>query len=124
MNYKRNDNVIWEELEGGALLVDAQSGARFRLTAAATALWKLCDGTHNLATLARYLSHSRTAILQTCQQFQNAGLLCGPAVQTLAFSAPGAFQPLAFSAPGAFQPLGLGAGPRRRPSPRGLSGPG
>ena len=125
MNWTRAKNVVWEEFcEGGALLVNPATGARWTLNATATALWKLCDGRNGTAELAALLERSRDEIALFCAQFVQMGLLT-PALVSNSQRTPGSM-PTALarlsSAP-SFKPLGLGNGTKRRPTARGVSGP-
>jgi len=118
MRWTKNENVIWEELDGGALLIDTKSGTRWTLSAAAAAAWKLCDGQRTLAEMTRLLRQRQGDIADFCRQFGALGLLkTQSVVRTAAFRS-------ADSSPLSFQSAGIGLGPRRRPSPRGNSGPG
>src|ERR1017187_6936966 len=124
-------NVIWEELDGGTLLIDATTGARWTLNATAAALWSWCDGRSTLNDLAsrlarssrRTLREARSEVRAFCAQFSEKKLLAlasastrAPSHATLAFST--------LNAPASFTALGLGHGPRSRPGPRGNSSPG
>src|SRR4029078_9680275 len=113
MNWKRAHQLVWEELDGGALLVNVATGARWSLNAAAAALWKLCDG-RSTAQLAAALSRSRAHMAPTCRALAQLGLLGGQA--QLAGCAR------ISDIPG-IRPMGGSGGSRRRPGPRGISGP-
>jgi len=111
----RSTEVVWEELDGQALLVHTATGARWMLNAAALALWKLCDGASAL--------HELGEIGAFCRSLQEQGL-----VRPVQTNSTGPVQAdgtmfLSCEIP-VFRPLGLTSGPRRRPSPRGNSGPG
>src|SRR5437868_930372 len=129
--WMRAADVIWEELDGGALLVDARNGARWTLNASATALWRVCDGQASLNDLAhalaraagRSLSETRAEVRAFLDSLAAQNLLTparvgasGSAGLTLKFSA--------LNARPAIHGLGLGHGPRTRPGPRGNSSPG
>ncbi len=128
--WKRSHDVVWEELDGAVLLVNTTTGMRCHLNAAAAAVWKLCDGRHSVSELAAAVARSCEEVLRVCRQLSEIGLLSGS--PALAGSSAlyndysclrnGVSANLA-GAP-AFTLLGLGEGPRRRPSPRGNSGPG
>ncbi|MEI6234685.1 MAG: PqqD family protein [Planctomycetota bacterium] len=120
MRWTKSENVIWEELDGGALLIDTKSGSRWTLSAAAAATWKLCDGKRTLGEMAEVLCQKRAIIAEFCAQFEVLGLLKG---QDVVCAAPIVFSS-ANSSPFSFQSAGIGSSPRRRPSPRGNSGPG
>lgn len=125
MNWTRAKNVVWEEFfEGGALLVNPSTGARWTLNATATALWKLCDGSSGTAELAHVLQRSREEVARFCAQFGQMGLL----TPALVSNAPQSQRELPLvlarlNAAPTFKPMGLGNGPRRRPTSRGVSGP-
>lgn len=122
MKWTKAENIVCEELDGGALLVNAASGNRWSLNATAAALWRLCEGRLTSVEIAEALNRRVEEIALFCDQFRAQGLLV-PALSTP--SSVGAQMPVAlhYSAP-AFKALGLGSGPRRRPTPRGVSGPG
>ncbi len=101
----RSKNVVWEEVDGGALLVDPATGARWVLNAAAAAVWKLCNGTSVAGESAAF-----------CAALAGAGLL-QPAAGLAAESR------MSVLGTPSFQALGAGHGARRRPSPGGVSGP-
>ena len=118
---ERSENVIWEQLGDEALAVRAESGQRWSLNAAATALWKLCDGSRNCSELARVLGWELRETAAFCRALLRAGLLKSAA----------RMQPIpivscrsALTSGPAVRALGLTAGSRRRPTPRGNSGPG
>src|SRR5437764_248486 len=96
-----SDNVVWEELDGGLLLVDPSTGARWLLNAAAGAVWKLCDGTRMACESAAF-----------CASLAGAGLLKPVSGFPVEFHMNVLGEP-------SFQTLGAGPGSRRRPSPRG-----
>lgn len=120
MNWTRNDNVIWEELDGGALLVSPDTGGRWSLNSAAAAVWNLCDGRLSLSQVAARIARPLDEVSTFCQQFAALGLLNSP--QPSAVTHVATFHTAAPGAPG-FKAHSLGSGPRRRPTPRGLSGP-
>jgi hypothetical protein len=130
ITWKRSNEIVWEELDGEALLVSPISGARWSLNAAAAAVWKCCDGTRSLAALSSAfaqasglsLREARQEIAAFCQRFSELGLLHAQAQLVTATLNSPTFRS-GIEAP-SFKALGLGHGPRRRPSPRGNSGPG
>ena len=112
-NWTRATEIAWQELGDSTVLVHTRTGARWTLNAAASAIWRLCDG--------QTLSAMRGEIADFCGLCSAHGLL-RPA---LAGAKPGSMTNVtAFSAPPQLKYLGLTAGSRRRPSPRGNSGPG
>ena len=124
----RSADVAWEELGREALLVSAETGARWSLNAAATRVWKACDGTLGLSELARASGLAEfEKVAEFCSAFAQMGLLRGSSQLALASAGTrggGAVFMSGLESP-AFRALGVGAsGPRRRPSPRGNSGPG
>ncbi len=119
-NWARSEQIIWEELDGAALLVNPATGARWTLNATAAALWKLCDG-RTSAEIARLLARSREEIAEFCAKFETLGLLTG-ARKLVPVPIDGATYRTCSTGP-SFRPLGLGNGPRRRPGPSGISGP-
>lgn len=110
-NWKRDDAIVCEELNGEALLVNAATGASWLLNASALAVWKLCDGRHPFSE----------EMAGMCRQFIQLGLLTEApklaAINGTVYALRGSSMP-------SIRPLNLGSGPRRRPSPRGVSGPG
>lgn len=120
-HWSRAPNIVWEEVGGRALVVHAQTGARWMLDASATQVWKLCEGCRSLADLARSLSLSQDEVKRVCEEFKRLGLMTDtPKAIPIPIDASANFK----SAHSGFKALGLGAGPRRRPTPRGVSGPG
>jgi len=129
----RSDDIVWEELHGEALLVSPATGRSWSLNAAAALIWKLCDG-RGLSEMARAfatasgcsLRQSRRDILEFCTRVAEQGLLnaVDSGRSQPALSLPEAAFLSGLTAPPMLRPLGLVSGPRRRPSPRGNSGPG
>src|SRR5438067_618697 len=82
-NWKRAKEVVWEELDGEALLVNPKSGASWSLNATASMIWKLCDGTRGLGELAsslakasgRSASQARREVAEFCERIAATGLL-------------------------------------------------
>lgn len=112
-NWTRATEVAWQDLGDSTVLVHTRTGARWTLNAAASAIWRLCDG--------RSLSSACAEIAEFCQLCSAQGLL-RPALVPAPIARTG--MSMAFSAPPQLKSLGLTAGSRRRPSPRGNSGPG
>ncbi|HLI07100.1 MAG TPA: PqqD family protein [Ktedonobacteraceae bacterium] len=48
---KRNDTVLWRELDGEAVLLDSRAGCSYNLNQVGTLIWKLLDGTHSVAEI-------------------------------------------------------------------------
>lgn len=133
MNSKlmQSKDVVWEELDDHALLVNSQTGARWTLNAAALALWKLCDGTRTAESLAQTLASTMRGSLSEClvemesfaRSLNETGLLHGVGAEVKTRAAQPA-QYMIASATLRANCLGSLGSPRRRPSPRGNSGPG
>jgi hypothetical protein len=122
----RSNDVVWEELDGEALLVSPSAGRRWTLNATATGIWKLCDGHLDLSGLAqRFSKVSRHEIAEFCALFGELGLLreSGASLPIQLTTGGTAFMSNQQTPP-MFREVSLGSGPRRRPSPRGNSGPG
>ena len=130
----RSNDIICQDWNGEALLVSAKTGARWSLNATAAAIWKLCDGRMELSELTRRFASAsgrsaqviRREIAALCTQFEEQGLLniCTQSVHDSQFIAATACMS-GLSSPPLFQVLGLtSGGARKRPSPRGNSGPG
>ena len=131
LKWTKATNVIWEELDGGALLIDARTGARWSLNATAAALWNWCDGSNTLNDLAARLAQSSRHTLREARADVRAFrrtfaaqnlLLPVPVSASAQSSATLTFG--ALNAPARLTALGLGHGPRTRPGPRGISSPG
>ncbi|HLX63153.1 MAG TPA: PqqD family protein [Planctomycetota bacterium] len=124
--WKRSDGLVWEELGDETLVVDPRSGARWSLNALASAVWKLCDGLRSADELAavlaklsgRSLRALREELMALCSGLAGAGLLSAESGTTMLA------RNIEYNLLPMFRPLGLASGPRRRPSPRGNSGPG
>jgi len=117
----RSTDVIWEELDGQALLVHSKTGARWSLNTGALAVWKCCDGSSTLGSLATNFGQSKREIAEFCRTLAEVGLLSSGEASLAGMSGTAS---RSSSSPFGLRSLGLTAGPRRRPSPRGNSGPG
>jgi hypothetical protein len=70
----RSNDVVWEDLDGEALLVRSSTGQRWTLNATAAGIWKLCDGGFDLSGLARRFSKvSRREIAEFVTYTANTG---------------------------------------------------
>lgn len=49
---KRNDTILWRELDGEAVLLDSRAGCSYNLNQVGTVIWKMLDGTHDSAEIA------------------------------------------------------------------------
>ena len=121
--WKRSKDVVWEELDGEMLLVNSATGMRCHLNAAASAVWRLCDGRRSVRELAAAVARSSDEVIRVCRQLRETGLLSGPSAVSGSSVLNNVNACMRSGAP-AFTLLGLGQGPRGRPSPRGNSGPG
>jgi hypothetical protein len=130
-NPVRENGVVWEELDGEALVVNPATKSSWLLNPTATLIWRHCTGAHGLTELARALARTTGAearkvereAVAFCRRLQQAGLLRSSEAAAYG-TAPMAFAGLnSYSAPDMLS-RGLTAGSRRRPTPRGNSGPG
>ncbi len=48
----RNNAVLWRELDGEAVLLDAAAGCSYNLNRVGTLIWKMLDGEHTLNDIA------------------------------------------------------------------------
>ena len=133
-HWVRSSDVIWEELDGETVLVEPRTNRTWLLNSTASFIWRNCDGALRTDVLARRLtSASRREldgisadIAAFCGSFEELGLLRAvpqPVLQPVSGSAAARSSAGPY-APPRFIAHGLGSGPRHRPSPRGLSGPG
>ncbi len=49
---KRNETVLWRELDGEAVLLDAAAGCTYHLNRVGTLIWNLLDGRHTAGEIA------------------------------------------------------------------------
>lgn len=49
---KRNDTILWRELDGEAVLLDSRAGCSYNLNQVGTVIWKMLDGKHEIAEIA------------------------------------------------------------------------
>jgi hypothetical protein len=131
--WQRTDGVVWEQLGDATLLIAPKTGARWSLNSTAATIWRLCDGMMSLSAMAQELAQAsgrsvcicRNDIGSFCAAFSKIGLLtaCENGLPTATQSATLFMSGI--DSPPIFRGLGVGAsGSRRRPSPRGNSGPG
>ena len=124
MKYIRSKDVVWERIDGGALLTRPSSDRAWRLDALASTIWSLCGGKGGFERAVK-------AVLRAtgCDAVR-AREICERLCADLA--ARGLMQPCGVLAPVSMARSGfanlteikLTAGGRRRPTPRGNSGPG
>ena len=43
---RRNNTILWRELDGEAVLLDPNAGCSYNLNQVGTLIWKMLDGTH------------------------------------------------------------------------------
>lgn len=135
----RSSEVVWEELGSETLLVSPTANSGWVLNASAAHIWKRCNEC-SLDELARelaragnrQLNHVKEELRAFCQSLEASGLLHSanaPKRATAAGNATAvgnASAHVSFSVanmPMSIRAQNFGAGPRRRPSPRGLSSP-
>ncbi|MEI6231935.1 MAG: PqqD family protein [Planctomycetota bacterium] len=124
------DGLVWEELGTEALVVNPRSRMSWILNPVAAHIWKHCEGAVGIRDLARVFALRGGAELATIERelsefFQGlaqSGLVeaassMGTPVSTIACFGGNYSTPL-------MSARALGANARRRPSPRGNSGPG
>ncbi|HLX64868.1 MAG TPA: PqqD family protein [Planctomycetota bacterium] len=129
----RTNGVVWEEVDGQALVVDTKANRSWLLNSTATLIWRHCDGARSLVDLAAALARKSGAearriereVMEFCGGLERAGLLAAKRPAEALTAAPMAFAGLSGSySPPAMLSRSLASGPRKRPSPRGNSGPG
>jgi len=133
-HWVRSKDVVWEELEGEAVLVSSSTEQTWVLNPTASFVWRHCDGRSGLEDMARSLANAgrqeivriREEIAAFCEELAGLGLLqpvpcvAGPAArQSAAYRFAGIYVP-----PGIRLHCSFGGGRRGRASPRGISGPG
>jgi len=125
----RSNDVVWEEIDGEAVIVKPSAKRTWVFNATASFIWKCCDGHSSIEDVARKLALScgrelrlvRTDIVEFCRQLEEIGLIVGhsaPAGSVPVGSV--SFQGSYFSPKIKLQNMGVGF--RGRPSPR--NGPG
>ena len=85
----RRDDLDFHELDGEAVLYDAQSGAVHRFNAVTVWIWDACDGHRTTAEIARMLSeeysvatdHALAHAQRAIEGFEARGLLQGEPVE-------------------------------------------
>ena len=127
----RSGEIVWQDIEGAAVLVSPRSKRTWVLNQTAAHIWKMCGTRVSAETLARQLAQAsgqelrriRSDLLKFCRKLQGLGLLCaareagtGRELQACRFA--GAYLPPMIK----LQNEGMGF--RGRPSSRGVSGPG
>ena len=105
--WKRADQTQSETLGESMLIINPATGVKATLNAAAAAIWSRCDGSTVLSDYA----------VAFCERLSLHGF-----VQPVACAAMVGVAQQSSLTP-AFKILSAGAGGRRRPSPRGVSGP-
>ncbi|HLX64541.1 MAG TPA: PqqD family protein [Planctomycetota bacterium] len=130
MRCLKTKHVVWEELDGQTLLIDSRDDSAWLLNESAAQIWMRCEA-ESVEQIARQLARATRERLAQIEEdvcgfidalrargwvrrAQTAGE--GMAAEELAFESN-------YSAP-RLKLFSLASGPRRRPSPRGNSGPG
>lgn len=126
----RSSDIVWEELDGEAVLVSPSAKRTWVLNPTASALWKSCDGCTPLESIARNLARAgrhelskvKAELTAFCKMLEENGMLrpapCPVAVSGGAVCFYGPYVPPFVKLQSA------GVGFRGRPSSRGGSGPG
>ena len=130
--WMRSKNVVWENLNGEALLVDFSTGLRWAFNASAASIWRQCDGWRTPSEIAhafvgganQALQGTRQEVAAFCEALAKTGLLVPCVAIPAKAAASGVVFMSGFESAPTIRSLGLGATSRRRPSPRGNSGPG
>lgn len=129
----RSGDVVWEELDGEAVLVSTSAQKTWVLNATASLIWKCCDGQISLEAVARRLARAggreagrvKRELQAFCQILEQKGLL------STARAAMGSMTGERLPAELCFAGLSLppqikmettSMGLRGRPSPRGVTG--
>ncbi len=128
--WTRSCGIAWEELDNEALVVSPKTRTSWRLSPTATFIWKHCNGSTGLRELAEVLSRKsgggirkiESELLAFCRTLEQAGLLKSEMQPAMIASSVAGFTGL-YAVPSMVS-RSLDGGPRRRPSPRGNSGPG
>lgn len=128
----RSRDVVWEEIDGEAVLVSTAVQKTWVLNSTASLIWKCCDGTMSLETLARRIaagcgreaSRVKAELLEFCKEMEQRGLLMGVraagAVSGAQMSSAVCFSGM--SVPPIIKMESMSLGIRGKPSPRGVSG--
>lgn len=122
MNYIRSKEVVWERIDGGTLLTRPSSDRAWRLDALASSVWSLCGGKGGFERAVKAVLRAtgsdavraRELCERLCSELVARGLMQGTLVPVYA----------ARSGMPNITEIKLTAGGRKRPSPRGNSGPG
>ncbi len=83
MNWTKTEDSVYQELNDGALLVNARTGVKLWLNNTSAALWKLCDGSRSTRELAiafsqisgRGMRQAQHDASKFCAGIQTLGLL-------------------------------------------------
>jgi len=128
----RSRDVVWDEIDGEAVLISTSEQKTWVLNATASIIWKCCDGTISIEALARRIarecgreaSRVKSELLDFCREMEQRGLFMGGRVAGAACgeSTLGSFCFKGFSMPPLIKMESLSLGIRGRPSPRNVSG--
>ena len=132
VQWVRSKNVVWDEIDGEAVLVSTSEQKTWVLNATASIIWKCCDGTISIEALARRIasecgreaSRVKAELASFCREMEQRGLLMGGRASGAVYgeSVPGSFCFKGFSLPPLIKMESLSLGIRGRPSPRSVSG--
>jgi len=125
MSYIRSKEVVWERIDGGALLTRPSSDRAWRLDSLAATVWSLCGGKGGferaVKAVLRATGMDRASAQATCER------LCSQLAARGLMQCAGT--PVAIAARSGvdfarFTEIRLHGKGGRRPTPRGNSGPG
>ncbi|HYG73898.1 MAG TPA: PqqD family protein [Planctomycetota bacterium] len=126
----RSSGVVWEDVNGEAVLVNTSARQTLVLNSTASFLWKCCDGSLSLQEIASRIAAAgghkveqvREELAHFCGELETRGLLLSASNAAMI---PASEHAVCFSG-GDFPPRikleSSSLGFRGRPSPRGVSG--
>jgi len=131
--WTRSEEVVWQELEGEAVLVSPRLGYSWVLNATAAYLWRHCDGRTSLQALARRVADAAglevrqvlARLTEFSQELAKQGLLV-PAAAAGATAAPLSGTSLALLRTKGWDPnvrVKEQLAQPKKPKPRGFSTP-
>ena len=123
----RSKDVVWDEIDGEAVLVSTSEQKTWVLNATASIIWKCCDGSISIETIAKRIasecgreaSRVKAELGDFCREMELRGLLMGERAHLSEQSIPGAVCFAGVSSPPLIKMESLTLGIRGRPSPRG-----
>ncbi len=130
----RSNDVVWEELDGEAVLVSTTKQKTWALNAAASVIWKCCDGQISIEEIARRVAAAcgrevgsvKREILEFCRELERKGLISISTMNLKTLSNQSLVANLSvagFSLPPKIIMESSSLGIRGRPSPRGFCNP-